>query len=133
MAPESGSMRRSNSRATVLLPDPDSPTTPSVRPRSMRKLTSSTTHLGWLPPCTGYVFTRFATSTSAMVPGYPVTFRPAMPILAQWLDLAFLEHLPDAAQGLTRPFFVFDERKADVAISMLAEPDSGTDSHLGVC
>ena len=40
--PESGRSRASTSRARVVLPDPDSPTIPSVRPRCSEKLTSST-------------------------------------------------------------------------------------------
>ena len=40
--PDVGSIRRSRRRPTVVLPQPDSPTRPSVSPRLMLKLTSST-------------------------------------------------------------------------------------------
>ena len=41
--PAVGSISPSTMRAIVLLPDPDSPTSPSVSPRSMRNETLSTT------------------------------------------------------------------------------------------
>ncbi len=42
MAPEDGSTSRSTVRATVDLPQPDSPTMPSVSPPPTEKLTPST-------------------------------------------------------------------------------------------
>src|SRR5487761_1853834 len=59
IAPESGSMRRSSRRATVLFPDPDSPTMPSVWPRSMWNVTSSATVLG------NFAQTKFADHASS--------------------------------------------------------------------
>ena len=48
--PEEGGMRPRIMRATVLLPEPDSPTSPRVSPRAMEKETRSTTHFSWLAP-----------------------------------------------------------------------------------
>jgi len=42
IVPDVGSMRRRMSRPTVVLPQPDSPTSPRVSPRRMSKLTPST-------------------------------------------------------------------------------------------
>jgi hypothetical protein len=42
-----------------------------------------------------------------------------------------LKHLLDAAQSLPCPFFVFDQREADVAISVLAKTNPWTDGNLG--
>ncbi len=42
--PEEGGISPRTIRATVLLPEPDSPTSPRVSPRAMEKETRSTTH-----------------------------------------------------------------------------------------
>ena len=43
-----------------------------------------------------------------------------------------LQHVLDTAQRLTGPGFILDQRKADVAVSMLAKTDSWTYSHFGI-
>jgi hypothetical protein len=43
------------------------------------------------------------------------------------------EHLLDAAEGLAGALLVFDERKADVAIAVVAEADAGRDGNFGFC
>ncbi len=47
------------------------------------------------------------------------------------LYLDFLKHLLDAAQGLTCPFLVFNQRKADMAISVLPKANPWTDGNFG--
>ena len=74
--PDVGSIRRSRSRPTVVLPQPDSPTRPSVSPRWMSKLTPSTAWttatVRWrTPPRTGKCLTRSRTSTSGAEPSLP--------------------------------------------------------------
>ena len=72
--PAVGSMRRRISRPTVVLPQPDSPTSPSVSPRRISKLTPST---AWtipivrcrIPPRMGKCLTRSVTLTSGGSPG----------------------------------------------------------------
>src|SRR6516225_9522677 len=68
--PDVGSTSRRMQRPIVVLPLPDSPTSPNVSPSSIPKLTSLTANVwvaAWnsLAPRT-YCFTRRATSTSAM-------------------------------------------------------------------
>ena len=73
LCPTVGSISRSSSRPTVVLPQPDSPTRPSVSPRRISKLTPST---AWtdptvrcrMPPLTGKCLTRSRTSTSGTRP-----------------------------------------------------------------
>src|SRR6266702_117804 len=63
ISPAVGSTRRKSMRATVLLPEPDSPTRPSVSPGMMANDTSSTTRD--VPPSHGYSFDRPRASTRA--------------------------------------------------------------------
>ena len=75
--PRVGAYRPTSSRATVLLPQPDSPTSASVLPRSMAKLTPSTACTNWRGlrsttrlshgADTSKVFARSCTSTSGFV------------------------------------------------------------------
>ena len=64
--PDVGSISLRINRPTVVLPQPDSPTSPSVSPRWMAKLTPSTA-LTWpttrwsTPPWTGKYLTRSVT------------------------------------------------------------------------
>ncbi len=71
MVPDVGSMSRSISRPTVVLPEPDSPTRPSVSPWRISKLTPDTactlaTTLFRIPPRMGKSFTRSMTWTSGV-------------------------------------------------------------------
>src|SRR4029077_2944487 len=66
ISPEVGSISRRMQRPVVVLPQPDSPTRPSVSPRPISKLTPSTalTTAGRppkSPPPTSKCFTRFST------------------------------------------------------------------------
>ena len=72
--PTVGSISRSRSRPTVVLPQPDSPTSPSVSPRRIVKLTPSTAWtlaiVRWrTPPRIGNCLTRSRTSTSGASAG----------------------------------------------------------------
>lgn len=49
------------------------------------------------------------------------------------LDLNPLEHLLDAAQCLSCSLFVFDQREADMAVSVFTEANSRTDGNVGFC
>ena len=61
---------RSRQRPAVVFPQPDSPTSPNISPRSIAKLTSSTARTGWRPesqpPRAGNSFTSRRTSRSAI-------------------------------------------------------------------
>src|SRR3712207_961665 len=79
--PSVGSRRRITQRAIVDLPQPDSPTTPSVSPLRTLKLTPSTAFTAatcfWktIPRVTGKCFFRFSTTRSSSPAGTP--FAPA--------------------------------------------------------
>src|SRR5260370_855570 len=66
MLPEVGSSRRLIRRTRVDLPQPDSPTSPTVSPRPMVKLTSSTAKSRRLPP-TSKRFTSSPISSRALI------------------------------------------------------------------
>src|SRR5262245_3118318 len=73
-SPDEGSMSRRMQRPVVVLPLPDSPTSPNVSPASMLKLTSSTAATRVparnIPPSRVNVLTRCATSTSGIGTGH---------------------------------------------------------------
>src|SRR6185503_18402421 len=64
MCPAVGSIKRSRQRPTVDLPQPDSPTRPSVSPAKISNDTPSTARTTSTDPSTGKCFTRPRTLTS---------------------------------------------------------------------
>src|SRR6185369_11318752 len=64
MCPEVGSIKRSRQRPTVDLPQPDSPTRPSVSPAKISNDTPSTARTTSVEPSTGKCLTRPLTLTS---------------------------------------------------------------------
>ena len=87
ICPEVGSRRRTRSRAVVLLPQPVSPTIPSVSPRLTSNEMSSTAFTApicfWktIPRVIGKCLTRFLTSTS----GAPSALTGLPPGSSRWL------------------------------------------------
>ena len=61
----------------------------------------------------------------AFCPGLKGETRGTQPLGRGIGALPFCEHRFDSAQRLPRALFVFDEREADVAVTVVAETDAG--------